>query len=228
MDTSIVAIDKPIGMTSHDVVDALRRITGVQCIGHAGTLDPLAEGVLVVAIGRQATRTLHTVVAQEKEYETTIILGVTSTTDDEEGEKQRIADAAPPALDRVHEVLRSFTGAIQQAVPVYSAVKISGTPAYRLARRGAPVPVRERTVHISTIELLHYHWPELRLRVVCGPGTYIRSLARDIGEELDTGGYVRKLIRTRVGSFIRDRALSLDAFERAWRADPGIPNVPQT
>lgn len=205
----LVAIYKPAGPTSHDIVDMVRRVTGVKKVGHAGTLDPLARGVLVVAIGRQATKQISKVVAKEKEYIARVRLGVTSTTDDEEGEK-KMREVAEVSQAAIEKVVAGFTGEIKQVPPAYSAVKIAGQEAYKRARRGEKVKMKPRQVEIKEIEILRYEWPFLKLRVVTGPGTYIRSLARDIGEELGVGGYLADLERTRVGDFSQEEAIRLE------------------
>jgi tRNA pseudouridine55 synthase len=212
----IVAILKPKGPTSHDIVDAIRRITGERRVGHAGTLDPLAEGVLVVAIGRDATKTLASIVAKEKEYLATIQLGATSSTDDTEGEIVPLHGTKEISLDDIESALKNFIGTIAQIPPAYSAIKIKGTPAHRRVRRGEHVELPPRDVHIKNIELIHYAWPELELRIVCGPGTYIRSLARDIGAALKVGGYLAGLIRTRVGTYRHDTARTLEQLAQEW------------
>lgn len=196
----IFAVYKPVGPTSHDLINQLRRLTGERRIGHAGTLDPLASGVLVVAIGREATKKLHHYQAAEKEYKVVIRLGAESATDDEEGKKAIISDQ-PPSLAAIKRAIRSQLGQIEQTPPAYSAIKIKGRAAYRLARRGQEVELKPRRVLIKEIELLRYVWPELELTVTTGAGVYIRSLARDLGRILKVGGYVKKLERTRVGEY---------------------------
>lgn len=194
-----VAIDKPVGPTSHDVVNRVRKITGVARVGHAGTLDPLASGVLVIAIGRDATRTLSDIVQKEKEYLTTVMLGATSATDDEEGPKVSVDVQKVPKQEDIESAVKSFIGDIQQRPPTFSAIKVHGKAAYKHARKGEMVALGLRQVHIENITILSHVWPKLTLRVVTGPGVYIRSLARDIGEKLGVGGYVHALKRTRVG-----------------------------
>lgn len=216
MPPTIVAIWKPKGPTSHDVVDAVRRITGERRVGHAGTLDPAAEGVLVIGIGREATRRLKEIVGQEKEYVACVRLGAVSSTDDAEGEITEMQNAKVKTRNDIESMLAQFTGRIEQIPPTYSAVKIGGTPAYALARRGRAPVLKPRTVEIKTIDILHYEWPDLELRVVCGPGTYIRALARDIGRTLDVGGHLARLARTRVGAYTRNTALTLDQFRAQW------------
>lgn len=207
---SIFAIYKPKGPSSHQVLAPIKRKFPGERVGHAGTLDPLASGVLVVGVGRQATRLLHTEKFDEKEYLVTIELGAYSTTDDVEGKRMMTSDVVRPTKINVATVLKSLTGEIQQAPPQFSAVKVAGTPAYKTARAGKHQMLAPRTVQIKTIELLDYHWPKLKLRVVTGPGVYIRSLARDIGAALQVGGFVAALERTRVGEFGLGDTLGID------------------
>ena len=205
----IVAVLKPKGPTSHDIIDEIRLITGEQKVGHAGTLDPLASGVLVVGIGREATKKLNEIVQKEKEYIASVRLGVTSTTDDEEGLKHEVEVKEIPEDKKISLSVRRFVGSINQTPPVYSAVKVGGQESYKRARRGEEVKLRSREVEIKEIEILEYRWPILKLRVVTGPGVYIRSLARDIGAALGTGGYLAELERTRVGEFTKEKAISV-------------------
>jgi len=186
----IIVIYKPKGPTSHDVVDEVRRVTGVRKVGHAGTLDPLATGVLVVGIGRPATKRLGEIVKKEKEYVATVKLGQTSTTDDEEGKKSVVKVDEIPAIDQVKLSFKDFIGQIKQVPPAYSAVKIGGKTAYRLARQGKRVVLGPRSVTIQEIELIDYDWPLLKVGVTTGSGVYIRSLARDLGKKLSVGGYL--------------------------------------
>jgi len=209
-ESRMIAIYKPKGPTSHDIVDQVRRATGVRKVGHAGTLDPLARGVLVVAIGRQATKKIAEVVQKEKEYVAKIKLGVTSTTDDEEGEKKVIEVTRVPEAAEVIKVIETFIGEIEQTPPIYSAVKIKGQEAYKRARRGEEVKMKSRIINIKEIEILKYEWPILEIRVVTGAGVYIRSLARDIGEKLGVGGYLVDLERTRVGEFKKENVVKLE------------------
>jgi tRNA pseudouridine55 synthase len=220
----IFAAYKPLGMTSHDVVARIRRELprGVK-VGHAGTLDPLAEGVLVIAIGN-ATKRIATEVAKEKEYIATIKLGAESTTDDDEGEKTIHADAVAPTEEAIRTALHAFIGTVEQVPPVYSAVKLSGTAAYALARKGHDVELKPREVRIDGIEILEYEWPILTLKITTGPGVYIRAIARDLGRALHTGGYLIHLLRTRVGEYTSDEAVKLEDITSAIRwytADSG-------
>lgn len=209
----IIGVYKPKGITSHDVVDKVRKITGIKQVGHAGTLDPLAKGVLVIGIGKD-TKQLNQIVAKEKEYLAEIFLGEFSKTDDAEGEKQKVDGFKIPDLEKVKKTVSSFKGEIMQRPPQYSAVKVSGTPAYKLARKGIEVELKPREVLIKEIEILDYSFPVLKLRVITGPGTYIRSLARDVGKQLKTGAYLSDLERTRVGEFEVNNCLSLEQLAK--------------
>ena len=210
----IFAIWKPKGITSNKAIQMVKGFIGIKKVGHAGTLDPLAEGILVIGAGRDATKKLSSEVAKEKEYMATIKFGEYSTTDDEEGEKTIIYDGLPVELNRIREIIPEFAGHIDQVPPVYSAVKIAGKEAYKYARKGKEVEMKSRTIEIRSIEIVEYNWPFLKLRVVTGPGAYIRSLARDIGQKLGTGAYLAGLIRTRVGEFDSNNALSLDELRQ--------------
>ena len=210
---NIFAVYKPKGPTSFDVVKKVRALTGAKKVGHAGTLDPLAEGVLVIAVG-DATKRIHEVVAKEKEYEATVRLGVVSRTDDEEGEKEDIAAAKIPSEKDIADILKKFTGKISQVPPAYSAIKVKGKAAYRYARGGKPLSLAAREVFIKSILLVRYEWPFLELKITTGPGAYIRALARDIGEALGTGGYMAALKRTRVGEFTATHAVGYNELQR--------------
>lgn len=194
-------INKPVGVTSHDVVDQVRRATGVKKVGHAGTLDPLASGVLIVAVGRDMTKRIDEVKSQQKEYVAVVRLDGKSDTDDAEGIIELIDVKSIPSESAVKKVVDSFIGEIEQVPPVYSAKKVSGRKSYEMARKGEEVALKPQTITINNIEILKYEWPELAIRVTCGPGAYIRALARDIGTKLNTGGYITQLIRTRIGNF---------------------------
>jgi len=211
----IFAVYKPKGPTSNQILTKIRKRTGVKKVGHAGTLDPLAQGILVVGVGRAATKQLGTIVAKEKEYLATIRLGYTSTTDDNEGQKEKIQDITRPLLVHVKNTLKQFKGEIDQVPPIYSAIKIKGQEAYKLARKGKEVKMKSRKALIKKISLISYKYPYLKIEVVTGPGVYIRSLARDIGQVLGTGGYLSSLERTRVGRFTKNKALKLNQIKKA-------------
>ena len=215
----LLNINKPKGITSHDVVDEVRKATGVKRVGHAGTLDPFATGVLVVAVGREDTKKLTEITKNTmKEYVATLELGKTSTTDDPEG-RISLVSLSYPHLGEIKDVLKRFVGEIKQTPPPYSAIKIKGVPAYKLARRGEEVKLSPRTVTIEELKLLWYKPPFLKIQVVCGAGTYIRSLAKDIGEKLGVGAYLTELERTRVGDFRIENSISLDKLSMKKRAD---------
>jgi len=197
----IIAVYKPPGMTSHDVIDEIRRRTGIKKVGHAGTLDPFARGVLVVGVGREATRQLGRFLKLEKEYVAKMKLGWNSTTDDVEGEKKEIKVSRIPSREEIESVLATFQGEITQVPPRYSAIKISGQAAYKRVRKGEEIEMPSRTVVIKELEILDFEWPYLTIRTVTSSGAYIRALARDIGAKLNTGAYLEELERTRVGVY---------------------------
>jgi tRNA pseudouridine55 synthase len=219
MEKGIYNIYKPKGPTSYDII---RRIKGLTTellgrnqkpqlrIGHGGTLDPLASGVLIVAIGREFTRELDKVVKVEKEYIATVKLGQTSTTQDEEGEKADFQIDKIPDIADIEKTLKKFIGEITQTPPIYSALKINGQPAYKLARAGKDVEIKSRTITIRDVELLEYKWPILKIRVTCSAGTYIRTLANDIGANLKTGGYLADLVRSRIADFKIEDSIHLE------------------
>jgi len=201
----ILLIDKPKGWTSFDVVAKIRgqikRETGLKKpkVGHAGTLDPLATGLLTILVGDYCKKAQE-YTKLDKTYEVEIKLGETSTTDDEEGEKQKINDKKPSLTD-VQAVVNSFQGEISQTPPAFSAIKVNGKRAYKLAREGKSVELEPRRVTIHNITDIEYDYPYLKFTAEVSSGTYIRSLARDIGKKLGTGAYMSNLRRTSVGKF---------------------------
>lgn len=208
---SFLLINKPKNITSHDVIDRMRRITGIKKIGHAGTLDPNATGLLVVGITRQSTKLLHQMTTGfSKTYEAEITLGETRDTLDIEGEITSQNPDIKPDLAEIEKTVKSFLGKQKQIPPAHSAIKIKGKKAYDLARVGKPVKLESRDIEIKNIKLLKYDYPVLRLSVEVSAGTYIRSLARDIGDELGTGAYLSNLTRTRVGKYDLKDAKDLD------------------
>lgn len=196
----IFAAYKPKGVSSFSIVAKARKFFGIKKVGHAGTLDPLASGVLVIGVGREATKKLFLEVAKEKEYIAELTLGQISTTDDAEGEKNEGSNYQPNKKE-IKEVLLKFIGEIMQVPPKFSAIKVDGKRAYKIARAGNELELKARPVLIKEIELLNYEYPILKIRVVTGSGVYIRSLARDIGQKLGTGAYISELKRVRVGEF---------------------------
>jgi tRNA pseudouridine55 synthase len=214
----LLVLDKPGGITSRDAVDrALRWFGRGTRAGHTGTLDPLATGVLVLTLG-PATRLTDYVQRMRKTYRAGVRLGARSDTDDADGSVTAVPGATPPDADAVSRAAAAFVGTLEQVPPAYSAAKLGGRRAYDLARGGEEVVLRPRPVQVYRIDVLSYAWPELELEVECGKGTYIRSLARDLGQRLGCGGYVRTLRRTRVGPFTAEMGLSPDADAAAARA----------
>ncbi len=216
----ILLIDKPAGITSHDVIDVLRRAFGIRQIGHAGTLDPFATGLLLVGVCK-ATKTLSQYVGLDKIYEATFVLGASSTTDDPEG---TITPSPNPSLAGgemnalVKKAIRELTGEIQQIPPAYSAIKIKGKKMYEAAREGKPLVAPPRAVTVYSFDLIGPIGPigptpqgpiSLHVKIHCSSGTYVRALARDLGAKLGGGGYVSQLRRTAIGPFTIDKAIPL-------------------
>jgi tRNA pseudouridine55 synthase len=218
----LLVVDKPRGVSSMDVVRAVRRAGGHCKTGHAGTLDPLATGVLMCCLGR-ATKSVERLMGLTKVYEAEVDLAAFTDTDDAEGERRPVEVERPPEEHQVRAVLDSLIGEIEQVPPAYSAVKVGGQRAYRMARGGQAVDLPTRTVRIDGIELLGYGWPSLRVRVTCGKGTYLRSLARQIGEALDTGGHLTDLRRTAVGPYTVDQAVPMDEVPSPLRSEHLLP-----
>jgi tRNA pseudouridine55 synthase len=207
----LLVIDKPGGMTSRDVVNRVQKWFPRRTkIGHTGTLDPLATGVLVVCVGA-ATRLAAFVQAMGKTYRSRFRFGATSTTDDADGEVTSNEAAVPPTRDQIEAALPSFVGNIEQIPPAFSALKVAGQRAHMLARKGKDVSLAARTVRVDAIRVLAYEWPWLDVEIDCGKGTYIRSIARDLGAKLDCGGMVETLRRTRIGPFYATDGLDLAA-----------------
>jgi tRNA pseudouridine55 synthase len=202
----LLNLDKPGGMTSRDVVDLISRPLRKVKVGHAGTLDPLASGVLVVCVGR-ATRLIEYVQRMPKAYRTVVRLGARSDTLDADGQVEVMEDPHVPTEEEVRAALASQVGTIEQVPPQFSALKVEGKRAYDLARGGLVVELASRAVRVDRVELISYAWPRLEFSVDCGGGTYIRSIARDIGEALKCGGLVEVLVRTRIGPFTLEDAI---------------------
>jgi len=210
----ILNIDKPKGLTSHDVVAQVRRLSGQRRVGHSGTLDPLATGVLLLCLG-QATRVSEYLVASEKTYRAGIRLGVSTDTYDSEGQVIQQAEWEHVTRDQVAKALQGMLGPLQQTPPMYSAIKHQGTPLYRLARRGETVERRPRQVMIHAADLLEWNAPHLEVRIRCSKGTYIRSLAHDLGQQLGCGAHLTSLTRLAVGRFQLEKAFTLDQVQAA-------------
>ena len=202
-------LDKPVGISSFGLVAQVRRLTGIRKVGHAGTLDPLASGLMIVLVGKDFTRQAQQYVKLDKTYEVEMTLGQTSTTGDGEGEKTAI-DSREPTEQELADALAVFVGEIEQTPPAYSAIKIGGQPAYKLARKGQAVEIAPRKVTISDITLTDYKYPIVKFRCDVSSGTYVRSLVEDIGTKLGTGAYMSNLRRTRIGQYRIDDALVLE------------------
>lgn len=213
-----VVVNKPKGPTSFDIIAQIRKLTGVRKVGHAGTLDPLASGVLVVAIGRESTREIGSLMAKEKEYRAMIRLGMESSTEDGEGEKV-VVSGRHPNEPEIRKALKRFVGIIDQVPSKFSAIKVSGKRSYQLARKGEEVELQPRPVEIRSIRIISYIYPYLEISVTCGAGTYIRALARDIGRELETGAYLAELQRTRVGDYGLDDCVKLGEIRKLLKWD---------
>jgi tRNA pseudouridine55 synthase len=203
-------VNKPAGITSFGVVRRVRKFTGVRKVGHCGTLDPAATGLLILLLGK-ATRHQQKFMGLDKEYLATIRLGLETTTWDLEGEVMREADVPPIDKTGLRELLENrFIGEIEQMPPVYSAIKLNGVPSYKHARRGREVVLKPRSVQLYKVEIESWDPPDFTLRLHCSSGFYVRSLAHDIGEAFGCGGTLKRLVRTRVGSYRLDDALELD------------------
>jgi tRNA pseudouridine55 synthase len=212
--SGIFNINKPSGLTSHDVVNRVRQLVGTRKVGHAGTLDPMATGVLLVCVG-QATRLIEYIMAGSKTYRATICFGLTTDTYDKDG--QVIANADPSALTKetVTQALSKFVGEIDQTPPPFSAIKKEGVPLYKLARKGIMIQARPRRIRIEAINPIQWQLPEVVVDVICQTGTYIRSLAHDAGQMLGVGAYLTGLIRLASGNWSLDNAISLEVLEQA-------------
>jgi len=221
----LIVVDKPVGLSSMDVVRRVRFAAGKAKTGHAGTLDPLATGVVICCLGK-ATKCVEKLMGQPKTYQTRIDLSAFTTTDDLEGERQEVDVSTAPELEAVQAVCADFIGEVQQTPPAYSAVHINGQRAYKLARKGEVVEMPTKIVRIDSIEVLSYAWPMLSLKVACGRGTYIRSLGRDIGKRLGVGGHLASLRRTAVGEYTLERSHPIDRFESPVTQADLLP-VPQ-
>ncbi len=212
----VLNIDKPKGLTSHDVVARVRKAAEIRRVGHAGTLDPLARGVLVVCLGK-ATRLIEYLMNTHKSYVATVEFGIVTNTWDAEGEVTERWDK-DLSLSHIEEVLGCFRGPIEQVPPMYSAIKHKGEPLYRLARKGIEVEREARSVEIHRLEIREWRPPDLVIEVECSKGTYIRSLAHDLGRAVGSGAYLADLTRTAVGPFCLEQAIPLcEITQEGWQ-----------
>lgn len=207
----LLNLNKPAGITSRKAVDHVQRLVRPAKAGHAGTLDPLARGVLVVCVGA-ATRLIEYVQRMPKHYTGTFLLGRNSPTEDVEGEVTELADPPVPTRQQIVDAAGALTGAIQQRPPVFSALKVEGRRAYDLARRGHDVQLQPRPVEVYALEVVQYDYPELTLRIECSAGTYVRSLGRDLAESLGTAAVMSALVRTAVGDFRLEDAVAMESL----------------
>lgn len=228
-DPGLVVVDKPAGWTSHDVVGRMRRLASTRKVGHAGTLDPMATGVLVLGIGR-GTRLLTYVVGADKDYTATIRLGQATVTDDAEGDVTATADASGVSEQQIADAVTALTGEIQQVPSTVSAIKVDGQRAYARARQGEDVELAARPVTVSRFEVLAVRRADalidLDVEVTVSSGTYVRALARDLGRALGVGGHLTALRRTRVGGFTLDSAHSLDFLGDLVDEGGDVPRLP--
>lgn len=216
----VLLIDKPLRWTSFDAVRKIRNLTRTKKVGHAGTLDPLATGLLIVCTGK-FTKKINEYMAQEKEYTGTITLGAVTPTYDLESEPQAFKTTGHLTKEQLLEATKPFIGQILQTPPIHSAIKKEGKRVYELARQGVDVKLEPRPVTITAFDIVNIELPVVHFRVVCSTGTYIRSLANDYGEHLGCGGYLSSLCRTRIGNFLLQDAMSIEDFEKEIRNQKG-------
>ena len=215
---AMLLIDKPMQWTSFDVIRKLRYLLKIKKIGHAGTLDPLATGLLIVCTGK-FTKKINEYMAQEKEYTGTFTLGAVTPTYDLESEPEKFLPIEQITQEKINEIIPQFLGSLQQVPPIHSAIKKDGKRVYELARKGIDVKLEPRTITITEFEVEITEMPIVKFRVVCSTGTYIRSLANDFGAALGCGGYLSSLCRTRIGLFLLSDALDIADFEAAIKQE---------
>ncbi len=215
----ILLIDKPLRWTSFDVIRKIRHLIKVKKVGHAGTLDPLATGLLIICTGK-FTKKINEYMAREKEYTGTFTLGATTPTYDLESKPENFKSLENISEEKIKTAVKSFLGEIMQVPPAHSAIKLEGKRVYELARKGKEVKLEPRKVFIKEFEIIAIELPVVHFRVVCSTGTYIRSLANDLGEALTCGAYLSSLRRTRIGEFKIEDAFSMEGFENSLKS-PG-------
>jgi tRNA pseudouridine55 synthase len=212
LDGKVLLLDKPLHWTSFDVVKKVRILTKISKVGHAGTLDPLATGLLIVCTGK-FTKKINEYMGMEKEYTGSFTLGATMPTYDLESEPENSTDVSHLTIQEIHDATIHFTGNILQVPPIHSAIKRDGKPVYLAARKGEEVLLEPRPVNIKTFSITKVDLPKVYFKVVCSTGTYIRSLANDFGSALGVGAYLSSLCRTRIGDFLLEDAMKMDMFE---------------
>ncbi len=216
--SGVIIIDKNSGITSHDVVSLVRKALGIRKVGHCGTLDPLATGLLMICVGKY-TRLSPWLMSVDKEYVSTFEFGSYSNTDDADGSITRIEENSQIEESLLRDRLTRFHGEIMQVPPIYSAIRVGGQRSYKRARKGREVKLQPRSVTVNKMDLLRFSYPEATFKIKCSKGTYIRSLARDLGEACGSAGYVRQLRRTKVGSVGIDHAITIEELQK--RCDQG-------
>ena len=218
LEGKVLLVNKPLHWTSFNVVKKIRTLLRIQKIGHAGTLDPLATGLLIVCTGK-FTKKINEYMGMEKEYTGTFTLGAVTPTYDLESEPTEIRDITHLTEDDVHKATQPFIGAIQQTPPIHSAIKKDGKPVYLMARKGIDVELEARTITIKDFVIEKIELPVVHFKVICSTGTYIRSLANDYGKQLGCGAYLSSLRRTRIGSFSVNDALQIEDFQQQVKAE---------
>ncbi len=216
--SGVLLIDKAPDMTSHDVVAIARRSLGTKKIGHCGTLDPMATGLLMLVVGR-ATKIQDLLMSEDKEYEGTIALGATTSTQDRQGEILETKDVPAFSEEEIEAAFQEFTGAFEQIPPMVSAIKKDGVPLYKLARKGQEIERQPRPVHVTGYRITRIALPEIDFTVNCSKGFYVRTYAHDIGARLGCGGHLQALRRTRSGKFTLERAVTVETLKTAPRED---------
>lgn len=207
----VILIDKPLEWTSFDVVKKLKYALNIKKVGHAGTLDPLATGLLILCTGKK-TKEIESYQKQDKEYEGTLVIGQTTPSYDLETEPSEPVDISSISEKDILNTAEKFVGSIEQTPPIFSAVKVAGKRAYSHARKGNKVELKSRKIRITTFEILEVNVPDIRFKVRCSKGTYIRSLANDFGQAIGVGAYLKQLRRTKIGNFSVDNALTIDSL----------------
>jgi tRNA pseudouridine55 synthase len=223
----LLLINKPLRWTSFDAVNKIRNIVKVKKVGHAGTLDPLATGLLIICTGK-FTKKINEYMAQEKEYTGTFTLGATTPTYDLEAEPGNFLPFEHITGDEIKTTSKKFTGEIMQVPPAHSAIKVEGKRVYELARQGKEVKLEPRKIFIKEFEIIKIELPVVSFRVVCSTGTYIRSLANDLGAALDCGAYLSSLCRTRIGNFLVQDAMTPEDFEKSIKEKLGDKRIADT
>jgi tRNA pseudouridine55 synthase len=213
LEGKMILINKPYKWTSFDAVKKIRILTGVSKVGHAGTLDPLATGLLIICTG-SFTKKISMYMNMEKEYTGSMIIGASTPTYDLESEPEKFIDISNISSEKIYTATANFTGEIEQVPPIHSAIKKEGKPAYLMARKGKEIILEPRKIFISSFEITNINLPEISFKVVCSTGTYIRSLINDYGKFLGTGAYLKSLCRTRIGNFLLKDAQTPEMFEQ--------------